>query len=612
MAASLARFNAPARSHEGHAVTILRTGGGRFLATKTFVGRSDGSVHAVPYRAGKYFTPEMVPVSSADELFGLIARLEQDPHAFIVGGRPKAGRRGRIRRTMGEHGDLEDAPRQAVEADVDGLPLPDGMSAVSDPERAVRHALALMGEPWADADCFWQLSASAGMPGNEGVLRARLWFWLDRPMASGALKTALRGVNTKLGGGLRKPVIDWRLAIPNHVHYVAAPRFVCMVDPVAKRSGTVRNGGALRTSLLPKASTPATIGGTVRRAAPTVRNVAPAAGNVTNLVTHTARAKGIRGDILKLAGHLFGGPVPDGFRNDYMLCYAMAAAVESPSNFWELVREGAAALVPGKSEEWLRSKLCSVAERVNRHLAGERVAFAGRLRSPIYTPSIRWYCEYLGLDRITIREAGLTVLVDEATRVRNLRAAKGVTGRRAEGNRRSLGQVMAAEELLGATLGRTPTDGEIAALTGMGKTTVNRIRNRDLSGWGSRMEPETPCQQLRNLSDSVDPDRDMGYQEGKQGISETILGEPEGNPRACTGKVQAVDPTPTAVRIVPEVVRFPCGSPANGLWSSLPIHRPPDTRRRRQVAPAPVSDEHRGMSDFWESSFEDWCEAYGT
>jgi hypothetical protein len=386
-----------------------------------------------------------------------------------------------------------------------------------------------------------------------------------------------------------------------------------MVDPVAKRSGTVRNGGALRTSLLPKASTPATIGGTVRRAAPTVRNVAPDTSNVTNLVTHTARAKGIRADILRLSAHLFGGPVPDGFRNDYMLCYAMAAAVESPSSFWELVREGAAALVPGKSEEWLRSKLCSVAERVNRHLAGERVAFAGRLRSPIYTPSIRWYCEYLGLDRITIREAGLTVLVDEATRVRNLRAAKGVTGRRAEANRQTLAKVCATEGLLASELGRSPTDAEIAALLGVSAAKVNKIRNRDLSGWGSGLEES--CQHFPKVSSSIAPDRNMGSHEGKKGESDTISREPEGDPRAWSvtpARVSMEHSVPAIVRVVPEVVPFPSGTAVKGLWSDLPVVRPPDTRRRRRDAPAPASDEHKGMPDFWTSSFEEWIESQAT
>ncbi len=617
MATSLARFNSTPRIPEGHSVTVMRTGGTRFLATKTFVGGDDGSVEPITYKAGMYFRPERVPVGSADELFALLERLEGDPHAFVVGGAPKQGRgRGSIRRTLGEHGDIVDAPRRWVMIDFDGLPMPHGLVPTETPSKAVRHTLSLMGEPWASADFRWQLSSSAGVTADRSKLWAHVWFWLDEPMTGAELMPVLRAANARLGGSLRDVIVDWHMAVANHVHYTSAPRFICMDDPVAIRSGTVRNGGALKTSLLPTASASCPDRRPARRAPPAQPDDAPArTGNVTNLVTHTARAKGIRGDILKLAKHLFDGPVPDGLRNDYVLCYAMAAAAESPSNFWKLVREGAEVLVPGKPDAWLRAKLSSVAERVDRHLAGERVAYGGRLRSPIYTPSIRWYCEYLGLGRTTIRQAGLTVLVDEATRVRNKRAESGATGRRVEANRATLGKVTAAEELLASDLGRVPTDKEVAALVGMSVAKVNKVRNRDISGWGSGLEEGQGCQHFRILSSSVDPDRDMGSHEGKQGETETISREPEGIPRAESATPdQAFGAVPkhVAVRIVPEVVPFPSGSHANGLWGHLPVHRPPDIRRRRQDAPVPISDEHRGMPDFWTSSFEEWVEDQAT
>lgn len=580
-------------------VTVLRTGGGRFMATKTFVRCEDGTIDVIPYRAGKFFTVESVPVATADDLFGLVERLESDPHALIVGGKPRDLSKRSIRRTMRTDGDLVDASRRFVEADVDGLPLPEGLNAVRDPESAIKHALARMGEPWASADCRWQLSASAGMPGTEGLLRARIWFWLDKAMDGAELKYALRSVNHRLGGGLRKPIVDWRMAVPNHVHYVARPLFIGMPDPVPVRSGTIRASGPLKTALLePAALTP--------QPRPRGRSPAaaphPAGGNVVRLVTIPETLRGVRADLLRLANHLFAGPVPDGSRNDFILCWAIAAAVESPSNYWKLVLDGAALLVPGKDEAWLRGKLSSVTERVSRHLAGERVFFAGKERTPIYTPSVRWYCEFLGLDRETIRAAGLTTLVDDATRIRIRRAETGATGRRAEALRRALNKVTAAEELLADDLGRPPTDKEVAAFVGMGRSTVNRVRNRDISGWGKSLQDgaseETACQHLQILFAPV-----------RTPLVDGSLGEVtrslNGDPCAHEPAEEAATPRKTGT-ITPRVVPMPPRRPEKCLWSDLPVVMRPETRRRPPDAPAPVSD---GSVDFSTSSFEEWVAA---
>lgn len=582
-------------------VTVLRTGG-KFVATKTFIRCEDGTIEVVPYKAGKFFTVESVPVACADDLFALIERLEADPHALVVGGKPRDPRKRSIQRTMRAHGDLVDAPRRFVEADLDGMPLPEGLDAVRDPEAAVRHALARMGEPWASASCRWQLSASAGMPGNERVLRARIWFWLDRPMDGAELKYALRSVNHRLGGNLRKAIVDWRMAVPNHVHYVARPQFIDMEDPVPVRSGTIMAGGALRTALLePSALTPPPRPrGRSPAAAPH-----PAGGNVVRLVTIPETLRGVRADLLRLAAHLFGGPVPDGSRNDFILCWAMAAAVESPTNYWQLVKEGAAVLVPGKSEEWLRGKLSSVSERVSRHMAGERVLFAGKERTPIYTPSIRWYRDYLGLDRDTMRAAGLSTLVDDATRIKNRRAENGATGKRAAAQRRALEKVTAAEELLAADLGRPPTDGEVGALVGMGRSTVNRIRNRDLTAWGKSLQDgaseETACQQLQIM---YAPVRTL-HEDGRSldEVSRSLNGDP-----CAREPAKEAPPRPETVIITPEVVPMPPRWPERGLWRDLPVMRSPDTRRRPPDAPAPVSDR---SVDFWESTFEEWISKVG-
>lgn len=75
----------------------------------------------------------------------------------------------------------------------------------------------------------YQLSSSYGTKGNEGLLKAHLWFWLATPYDSTILREWAKTL----------PILDYSVYNTVHIHYTAAPVFKGVPDPVAKRSGLV-------------------------------------------------------------------------------------------------------------------------------------------------------------------------------------------------------------------------------------------------------------------------------------------------------------------------------------------------------------------------------------
>ena len=122
----------------------------------------------------------------------------------------------------------EASPRRWIALDVDGVPEPPCLTFAAEPEEGVEHVLGLVPEPFADASCWWQATASAGIkPG----IRCRLWFWLSRPVSDAEAK-----------GWLARAPVDRSLFSPVMPHYTAPPILETGTpDPVARRSG-IRRG----------------------------------------------------------------------------------------------------------------------------------------------------------------------------------------------------------------------------------------------------------------------------------------------------------------------------------------------------------------------------------
>jgi hypothetical protein len=260
------------------AVTVLRAVDGATL-TKTVTRREDGTSEVVAYDRGFEFAVREVPVAGIAELGRLLAKLEGDPRACVIRGRPlPEANWWRCRRLYLPHVEddcsvtmptFEPAARRWAALDFDALPVPgwnagdltrrrvaierarlahpphlmppkgpndgenydfaaDGDPAPIDPARdwalVIRAAVSTLPVEFAAAHAVWQMTSSAGI--KDGI-RLRLWFWCDRAVSDAECKRWLEA----------SPV-DRSLFNPVQPHFVAAPVFAPKsADPVPLRSG---------------------------------------------------------------------------------------------------------------------------------------------------------------------------------------------------------------------------------------------------------------------------------------------------------------------------------------------------------------------------------------
>lgn len=236
-------------------ITILRSKDySGVFPTKTWM--PDGSVK-VAATAAKAWTVQSLPLNDFLDLASTLSIIQEDPRAAAVRGvlRPDASVLARHKDEDYYARDLAtfaDAPHHWVLIDCDAFrpvsadPLEDPVGAL---QEFVRSALP---PAFGAAGYFWQLSASAGRPGAEGVLKAHLWFWLDVPASSSQLKAwaAHEGLCKTPG---EPPVacvavpgqVDSALFNPVQLHYTAwprvAPRAECPVpNEQGRRYGTER------------------------------------------------------------------------------------------------------------------------------------------------------------------------------------------------------------------------------------------------------------------------------------------------------------------------------------------------------------------------------------
>ena len=176
------------------------------------------------------------PLSCAANLTKPVARLVK---------RRRRNRVHRIARRKNDQGDgipahLTEAARQWVMLDIDGWPLPPGACLRTDPAPVIDEAIhALLPEPFHDAECFWQLSSSAGL---------RPW------RAEGAsLLLAVRGARQCLLAGVvpaLRTIIDIAPFNAVQPHYIADPKIEGGDDPLPVRTGW-RHGAVSEVTLPP-------------------------------------------------------------------------------------------------------------------------------------------------------------------------------------------------------------------------------------------------------------------------------------------------------------------------------------------------------------------------
>ena len=113
------------------------------------------------------------------------------------------------------------------------------MSAV-DPAAVIEEAIqALLPEPFHDAECFWQLSSSAGFV--PGVLKVHLCYWLSEAQDNAYLRAWFKHF---------APYIDIAPFSAVQPHYVADPKIEQGDDPLPERTGW-RHGEVSAVTLPP-------------------------------------------------------------------------------------------------------------------------------------------------------------------------------------------------------------------------------------------------------------------------------------------------------------------------------------------------------------------------
>jgi len=193
----------------------------------------------VSYQAGAWFAPTEHKVANLGGLVDLLDGVRRDPRAFVVRGAlteaiaasMAADPEFRIRRRKHKKGDvepsLEEVPRSWAMIDIDNWPLRPMDDPADDPEAAIDHAISeLLPEPFQEAECWWQLSSSAGFV--PGYLKAHLFFWLSEPATNAHIKAVLEQ---------HAPGVDRAPFSAAQPHFIADPIINNGHDPLPRRTG---------------------------------------------------------------------------------------------------------------------------------------------------------------------------------------------------------------------------------------------------------------------------------------------------------------------------------------------------------------------------------------
>jgi len=226
----------------GDTLTILHSRG-RNYATKQLRRTKAGKVVNRNYGNEKYFRVESRPVADFAEYCAALTALTKEIFAFILRGEPLANiNRNHARRLLhrdpktGDEPTFEPAARRWFALDFDHIQAPALTDAGTDPEGAIEHLIGLLSPEFHDASCFWQFTASQSIPGHEGTLSARLWYWSEEPLSDAELTRWAAHINRD------GKLIDPSLFRPVQAIYIASPIFEeSLPNPLPRRFG-VRQG----------------------------------------------------------------------------------------------------------------------------------------------------------------------------------------------------------------------------------------------------------------------------------------------------------------------------------------------------------------------------------
>ncbi len=273
-------------------VVILRTTWRSAVLRKSYKIGTDGALaKPAPYKAGKFFVPEAVPVDSIRELHATWERLALQGDGFAVRGGlsgayvPAGTQIGRsqaselccdhVTRRAGEFyadhypAGLRDVPPRWLLLDLDKVCNVQELDPRVEPRGVLEFLLSLLPSAIRQAVMSWNWSSSmcVGVPANQapGKLSAHLRIWLDTPLAQIGARALLQrllqfawlrfrefGVEPS-GNSTLDRIIDSKVAESQQPLYVAAPSFAEGIKdpfPGGLRRG-LREGGRGRSSCDP-------------------------------------------------------------------------------------------------------------------------------------------------------------------------------------------------------------------------------------------------------------------------------------------------------------------------------------------------------------------------
>jgi hypothetical protein len=193
------------------------------------------------------FRVEIIALDGFDDLAAALDRLIGQNFAFPIRGVPAAGTN--LNRTprwknprQGQPATFEAAAHHWFGVDLDHLDAPALTDPATEPDAAIDYLIGLLPAACHDASCWWEFTSSQSLPKADpaapDTLSARLAFWSEALLTDDQLKRCAVAHNAANGG---VKIIDPCLYDAIQAHYVAAPSFVGMTDPLPRRHG-VRRG----------------------------------------------------------------------------------------------------------------------------------------------------------------------------------------------------------------------------------------------------------------------------------------------------------------------------------------------------------------------------------
>jgi hypothetical protein len=223
-------------TREPSGLTLLS---GRKPATKTLGLNADGVLDVTKgFENQSGFAYSHMDAPDIWALFEGLKEASKDPNVFVIRGAlrghvapdKKVYRRKDVSKWR-DDAHFEECPRSWVMIDIDKQPL-DDIDLINNPKETVKRAVnKFLPDCYQNVSFVWQLSSSAGIGDNNGLLSVHFWFILDRPIGEAELKTVHM---------LKAPAVDRSLFQTVQVHYIAAPIFENDIsDHLPKRIGLV-------------------------------------------------------------------------------------------------------------------------------------------------------------------------------------------------------------------------------------------------------------------------------------------------------------------------------------------------------------------------------------